>query len=296
MPWPPRKGELLPRCAEPVGIEKKLRNYSLVLDHEDGGPKAKEFRDMLGIGPDSSEYLEWQIRVGITHTPITLVRPLPSDAIACTVQFHIAGRGRYIHRTASPRTVWVVNTPTAPPRLITALTREGAQMSTTHASIGEPSVVPIGELDEVVLFSEVDGWGMGTTGTVVAVSPTDCTIEIFGYLGESLDFIEVASEERRLVWKCPQPDLGFARSRAIAGAAKRQTTLPIRELDVVSLLTQIDGWPAGTTGTVISEGPTFKEVEISNHLGEDLAWLDVPPDQLRVVRRSANRNAEAGVD
>jgi hypothetical protein len=169
-------------------------------------------------------------------------------------------------------------------------------MSTTHASIGEPSVSLIGELDEVALLSEVSGWGLGTTGTVVAVSPSHCTIEIFGYLGESLDFIEVASEELRLVRKCPQPDLDLARGRAIAGAVKKHTTLPIRELDVVALLTAIDGWPAGTTGTVISEGPSFKEVEISNHLGEDLAWLDVPPEQLRVVRRSASRSAEVGVD
>jgi hypothetical protein len=123
MPWPPRTGELLTRCDEPEGIEEKLRNYSLVLDHEDGGPKARGFRDMLGIGPGSADYLERQIREGITHTPITLVRPLPSGAVACTVQFHIAGRGRYIQRTASLRTVWVVDTPTAPPQLITAFLR-----------------------------------------------------------------------------------------------------------------------------------------------------------------------------
>lgn len=123
MPWPPRKGELLPRCDEPVGIEEKLRDYSLVLDHEEGGPKAKGFLNMLGIGPDSVDYLHQQIRDGITHTPISMVRPRPSGAVTCTVQFQIAGPGRYSHRTASLRTAWVLDTPTAPPRMTTAFLR-----------------------------------------------------------------------------------------------------------------------------------------------------------------------------
>ena len=62
MPWPPQVGELLPRYDEPVGIEEKLRTYSLVLDHEKGGPKANGFLVMLGISLDSIDYLELQIR------------------------------------------------------------------------------------------------------------------------------------------------------------------------------------------------------------------------------------------
>jgi len=64
-------------------------------------------------------------------------------------------------------------------------------MSTTWTSTRERDVAVIGELDEVALLEAVDGWAIGTTGTVVAVSSTSGTIEIRGYLGESLDFLDV---------------------------------------------------------------------------------------------------------
>lgn len=89
-PWPPRKGELLPRFDEPLGIEKKLRNYSLAEGHEKGGAKAHGFAVMLGIGPESIVYLERQIRDGSACTPISLVKLRPAGTVACTVQFPIA--------------------------------------------------------------------------------------------------------------------------------------------------------------------------------------------------------------
>ena len=61
------------------------------------------------------------------------------------------------------------------------------------------------------------------------------------------------------------------------------TQIAIGEHDVVALLNPIDGWPAGTTGTVIIDEPALKFVEISNGLGEELACLDAAPDQLRLV-------------
>jgi hypothetical protein len=64
MPWPPQVGELLPRCDEPEGIQKKLRSYSLVTDHDVGWVKANGFLRMLGIAIDSIDYLERQIRRG----------------------------------------------------------------------------------------------------------------------------------------------------------------------------------------------------------------------------------------
>ncbi|MGH2938502.1 MAG: DUF6883 domain-containing protein [Solirubrobacterales bacterium] len=123
MPWPPRKGELLPRFDEPVGIEEKLRNYTLVLDHEDGGPKAKGFRDMLGIEIAAIDYLVDQIVTGIAVTPISAVRPRKPDAVACTVEFRIAGIGRYSHREAWVRTGWRLDEPGARPRFSTAIPR-----------------------------------------------------------------------------------------------------------------------------------------------------------------------------
>jgi hypothetical protein len=169
-------------------------------------------------------------------------------------------------------------------------TGEEAPMSTTRTVTNERGVAAIGELDEVALLGDVDGWRLGTTGTVVEVSPAHLTIEIVDHFGESLDFLEVPTERLRLVEKCAQPGLDFARGRARKGAEKKQVPLPIGEHDVVALLVAIDGWPAGTTGTVVHQSKGYKMIEISNHLGEDLAFLDVPPDQLKVVWRTTRRS------
>ena len=121
-------------------------------------------------------------------------------------------------------------------------------MSTTWTSTRERDVAVIGELDEVALLEAVDGWAIGTTGTVVAVSSTSGTIEIRGYLGESLDFLDVPINRLRLVRRCPVPDPDYARSRAIEAADKRRTPLPIGEHDVVALRTAFDGWRQGRAG------------------------------------------------
>jgi hypothetical protein len=123
MPWPPQVGELLPRFDEPVGIEEKLRTYSLVLDHEKGGPKAKGFLVILGIDLDAIDHLEREIRAGISVTPISVVRPGKPGAMGCTVQFQIAGIGRYSRRKAWLRTGWHLDEPGARPRMTTAFLR-----------------------------------------------------------------------------------------------------------------------------------------------------------------------------
>jgi hypothetical protein len=123
MPWPPRKDELLPRRDEPIGIEEKLRDYSLDLDHMDGGPKANGFLVMLGISLECIEYLEDQIRAGIATTPISTVKFGAPGTVICTVQFQIAGFGRYIERTASLRTNWELAGPLERPRMTNAFLR-----------------------------------------------------------------------------------------------------------------------------------------------------------------------------
>jgi hypothetical protein len=67
MSWPPQVGDLLQRRTEPLGIEDKLRTYSLVHDHEVGGPKANGFLIMLGIDLESIDYLIAEIE-GESHT------------------------------------------------------------------------------------------------------------------------------------------------------------------------------------------------------------------------------------
>jgi hypothetical protein len=121
MPWAPRKGELLPRYDEPVGIEEKLRNYSLVLDHEFGGPKAKGFLKMLGIDLDAVEYLEREIRDGTAATPISEVRADGPVAFGCAVDFQIAEIGRYSGRMAWVRTAWRLDGPDSRPLFTTAI-------------------------------------------------------------------------------------------------------------------------------------------------------------------------------
>jgi hypothetical protein len=123
MPWPPEVGELLPRRTEPAGIDYKLRTYSLVHDHAYGGPKANGFSVILGIDLASIDYLIEEIRAGITHTPISKLEEKKADAMGCTVEFRIAGVGRYSHRWAWLRTGWHLAGPGAPPQLSTAYLR-----------------------------------------------------------------------------------------------------------------------------------------------------------------------------
>jgi hypothetical protein len=123
MSWPPQVGDLLQRRTEPLGIEDKLRTYSLVHDHEVGGPKANGFLIMLGIDLESIDYLIAEIEEGITHTPISKVEPKKAGAMGCTVKFRIAGVGRYSHRWSWLRTGWNLDGPEARPRLSTAYLR-----------------------------------------------------------------------------------------------------------------------------------------------------------------------------
>jgi len=119
MPWPPQKGELLPRCDEPVGIEEKLREYSLAPGYEGGRGKARDFFVCLGLDLSAIHYLEVEIRKGISRTPVRSVRE-SSFGFHCAVQFPIAGTGSYSHRTAEVRTAWELTHPGVRPRMITA--------------------------------------------------------------------------------------------------------------------------------------------------------------------------------
>jgi hypothetical protein len=169
-------------------------------------------------------------------------------------------------------------------------------MSTTRMNTRRQDGLAIGDLDEVALLRAVDGWPIGTTGTVIAASSACVTIEISGYLSESLDFIEVPVDDLRLIRKCSQPDPEGARSRRTAAGDRGRRPMAIGEHDVVALRAPIEGWPEGTSGTVVDVRQAFVTVEISNHLGESLALLDLPSDQLRVTRRTACRGAEVAVD
>jgi hypothetical protein len=117
MSWPPQKGELLPRFDAPVGIEEKLREYSLAPDHE--AEKARDFFACLRLDLSGIGYLEEEIKIGISLTPIRSVRG-NRFGYHCAVQFPIAGSGGYSHRRAVVRTAWELTHPEARPRMTTA--------------------------------------------------------------------------------------------------------------------------------------------------------------------------------
>ena len=59
----------------------------------------------------------------------------------------------------------------------------------------------------------------------------------------------------------------------------------IKEIDVVAFKERIGKWPAGTTGTVVSDYGDDKLVEISNERGEALDLPVVPASKLRLIAR-----------
>jgi hypothetical protein len=199
MAWPPRKGDLLPRCDEPEGIEEKLRNYSLVLDHEDGGPKAKGFRDMLGIDLDRVDYLGQEIRTGIARTPISLVRVTPIGSGGLHGSIPDSGtwalqssNGIAADGLGAPH----ANSAAALDHRISA--KKGHGMSTTRTIIGEHDVV--------ALLNPVGGWPAGTKGTVIYNDPDLKLVEICNEFGEALDELDVPPDQLGVVWtSSPDP-------------------------------------------------------------------------------------------
>src|SRR5580692_6117574 len=85
----PKAGELLPRAAEAIGVRYKLATYSLDIAHQDGGPKARGFRLILGITIETIDHLEAQIVARILETPITDVRDNAPYGFNCVIDMHI---------------------------------------------------------------------------------------------------------------------------------------------------------------------------------------------------------------
>lgn len=58
----------------------------------------------------------------------------------------------------------------------------------------------------------------------------------------------------------------------------------ITEHDVVALREPVGTWPAGTSGTVVSDYGDTKLIEISDKSGATLDLIQVPPAKLNVTR------------
>jgi hypothetical protein len=120
---PPVVDELLPSAAQALGVRVKLETYSLDLTHNDGGAKARGFELILGITIDAIDYLEAQIMARVLDTPICEIRENPPYGVNCVVDMPISGIGAKADRVANVRTVWVLDHPGGPPRLVTAIPR-----------------------------------------------------------------------------------------------------------------------------------------------------------------------------
>jgi hypothetical protein len=118
--WPPTIGQRLPHAAAACGITEKLSAYCLNIDHAVGGPKARGFERILGIGIADVDYLSEMLRAGVLEAAITDVRDNSPFGVLCEVRVAIVGiRGRR-DRIVAVTTSWELRHPDDPPRLVTA--------------------------------------------------------------------------------------------------------------------------------------------------------------------------------
>jgi uncharacterized protein DUF6883 len=120
MGWSPTVGRLLPGGPYAIGVHEKLLNYCLDPGNEVGGPKARGFELILGITAADATYLEEAIRTGIESFPVASVRRNPPHGINCVVDLPVRGLGVKRGRTIVVRTVWEIEAPGSPPRLVSA--------------------------------------------------------------------------------------------------------------------------------------------------------------------------------
>jgi hypothetical protein len=91
--------------------------------HEDGGPKARGFKLILGITLDDLDYLAHSIEVEILTAPIESVRVNPPHGVNCIVVVPILGLHEKSTRIVNVRTAWEIAKQCAPPRLVSAFPR-----------------------------------------------------------------------------------------------------------------------------------------------------------------------------
>jgi len=120
MPWPPTIGEPMPRAGEAFGIREKLAAYCLNLDHEVGGPKARGFLRILGIGIDDLDYLADTLRTAVREASVTAVRDNAPFGVLCEVRIAVAGLRERRERVAAVMTSWELRHAEDRPRLVTA--------------------------------------------------------------------------------------------------------------------------------------------------------------------------------
>jgi hypothetical protein len=101
-------------------VREKLASYSLRLDHQVGGPKARGFAMILGITLETIDYLDSEIRLAAQRRPVQVVVDNEPYGWKCVIDFPLKGIGSYSGRVAKVRTVWELTSPFLPPRLVNA--------------------------------------------------------------------------------------------------------------------------------------------------------------------------------
>lgn len=119
MSWPPDVGEILPNARSAYGVQEKLAGYSLKLEHESGGAKARAFARVLAITRDDLEYLADALLRGAQAVPISEVREGPQGPL-CEVVSPVRGLRDHADRIANVLTSWEVRWEGDSPRLVTA--------------------------------------------------------------------------------------------------------------------------------------------------------------------------------
>jgi hypothetical protein len=104
----------------------------LVAEHSGGGPKARRLEQLLGITKEAAGYLEGQIEARLLDTPAIAVRENPPHGVNCAVDVPVRGIGAKADRVLTVRTIWIYQTPDAPPRLVSAYTTSSDQENRMH--------------------------------------------------------------------------------------------------------------------------------------------------------------------
>lgn len=62
----------------------------------------------------------------------------------------------------------------------------------------------------------------------------------------------------------------------------------IGEIDVVEMLDSVNGWPAGTIGTVVHDLGKWKQIEVSDDRGVMLGLVSVREPHLRLLAKHSS--------
>lgn len=101
-------------------MRDKLRRYSLAMGHEDGGPKAYPFKQLLGITLTDVEHLAMEIERSLPEHPVTRVFEKPDGKVGCGVVLPVTGVGIHQGRVMPVTTGWELRYVGDRPRLVTA--------------------------------------------------------------------------------------------------------------------------------------------------------------------------------